>query len=227
MPQPSSVPGRKFSISTSAPAISRRAMSWPSLWRKSSAIERLLRDCTCHQTEVPPSSSMRQLRSGSPAPGGSILITSAPKSPRVSPTKGPAISWPISITRRPCKAPGVRGMLMPPILRSPGRDGNAKDGATAFADRESRAGLLPRQVLDQQAHTARHRGRIAQADQQAPAGPVVFQLDLLQRQGLELRLDRIARQHGHAHAGGDHLAHGVEAAHMDAYLEPPAQGLGL
>jgi hypothetical protein len=36
---------------------------------RSSATERLLRDCTCHQTEVP-SLSSRHLRSGSPAPGG-------------------------------------------------------------------------------------------------------------------------------------------------------------
>jgi hypothetical protein len=32
-------------------------------------MERLLRDCTCHQTEVP-SWISRQLRSGSPLPGG-------------------------------------------------------------------------------------------------------------------------------------------------------------
>ena len=36
-PQPSSVPGRKFSISTSASAISLRARSWPSALRRSSA----------------------------------------------------------------------------------------------------------------------------------------------------------------------------------------------
>src|SRR6187402_820320 len=107
MPQPSSVPGRKFSISTSARAISRLAMSWPSLLRRSSAIERLLRDCTCHQTEVP-SLTRRQLRSGSPVPGASILITSAPKSPSVLPANGPAINWPISTTFRPSSAPGVR-----------------------------------------------------------------------------------------------------------------------
>ena len=62
-------------------------MSWPSGLRRSSATERLLRDCTCHQTEVP-SLSSRHLRSGSPAPGGSILITSAPKSPSVLAAEG-------------------------------------------------------------------------------------------------------------------------------------------
>jgi hypothetical protein len=40
--------------------ISWRARSWPSAARRSSAIERLLRDCTCHHTEVP-SCSSRQL----------------------------------------------------------------------------------------------------------------------------------------------------------------------
>ena len=78
-------------------------MSWPSALRRSSAIERLLRLCTCHHTEVP-SFTRRQLRSGSPAPGASILMTSAPKSPSVLPAKGPAISCPISMTLSPARA---------------------------------------------------------------------------------------------------------------------------
>jgi len=48
----------------------------------------------------------RQLRRGSPDPGGSILITSAPNSPSMFPAKGPAMSWPISMTRKPSSAPG-------------------------------------------------------------------------------------------------------------------------
>jgi len=85
------VPGRKFSISTSASAISRRAISWPSAAFRSRLSERLLRDCTCHQSEVP-SLSLRHLRSGSPTPGGSIFTTSAPNSPSILLAKGPAIS---------------------------------------------------------------------------------------------------------------------------------------
>jgi hypothetical protein len=102
-PQDSIAPGRKFSISTSASLASRLTMSCASGVRKSRARLRLFRDCTCHQTEVP-SLSIRQTRSGSPAPGGSILITSAPKSARVLAANGPAISWPSSMTFRPDKA---------------------------------------------------------------------------------------------------------------------------
>jgi hypothetical protein len=43
------------------------------------------------RTEVPLCST-RHLRKGSPPAGGSILITSAPKSANILPQKGPAIS---------------------------------------------------------------------------------------------------------------------------------------
>ena len=43
-------------------------MSCPSVFRRSSASDRLLRDCTCHHTEVP-SFSKRHLHSGSVAAG--------------------------------------------------------------------------------------------------------------------------------------------------------------
>src|SRR5690606_22546290 len=89
---------------------------------RSTVTERLLRACTDHHSEVPEGSSgcsLRHLRKGSPpsAPsraGGSILITSAPKSAIIRPAKGPAISWPSSSTRRPASgpaadAPGVAG----------------------------------------------------------------------------------------------------------------------
>src|SRR3954471_9886403 len=42
---------------------------------------------------------------GSPWPGASILITSAPMSPRICPQNGPAISVPSSRTRRSLRAP--------------------------------------------------------------------------------------------------------------------------
>ena len=48
---------------------------------------------------------------GRRVPGASILITSAPNSPSVLPAKGPAISWPISMTRTPCSAAGVSGLV--------------------------------------------------------------------------------------------------------------------
>ena len=103
-PQPSIAPGRKFSISTSASLASWRTMAWASGRFKSRATERLLRDCTCHQTEVP-SFKSRHLRSGSPAPGVSILMTSAPKSPNVLAANGPAINCPSSSTFKPASGP--------------------------------------------------------------------------------------------------------------------------
>ena len=103
-PQPSIAPGRKFSISTSAFKASWRTISCASGSLRLSASERLLRDCICHQTEVP-SLMSRQLRSGSPPSGLSILTTSAPKSARVLAAKGPAISWPSSRTLSPLSGP--------------------------------------------------------------------------------------------------------------------------
>src|SRR6185437_5511636 len=102
-PQPSSVPGLKFSITTSASAASARTASWPSRSRRSAHTDRLLRDCTSHHTEVPSRSSLH-LRSGSPTPGGSTLITSAPKSASVLPANGPAMSCPSSSTLIPWSA---------------------------------------------------------------------------------------------------------------------------
>ncbi len=109
-PKPSSAPGRKFSTSTSACSASARTIATSSASLRSSATERLLRDCTCHHTEVP-SLSNRHWRSGSPplpgSPGGSTLITSAPKSASVLAANGPAMSWPSSSTRSPASGPLV------------------------------------------------------------------------------------------------------------------------
>src|SRR6185369_6255714 len=48
-------------------------------------------------------------RHGSPAPGGSILITSAPKSDRIVAAAGPAIQLAQSMTFRPWNIPSVMG----------------------------------------------------------------------------------------------------------------------
>ncbi len=72
------VPGRKFSMSTSACSASRAAMARPSGLRRSSVMHFLLRAMARHHSEVP-SLSTRQLRSASPLPGGSTLMISAPK----------------------------------------------------------------------------------------------------------------------------------------------------
>src|SRR3954454_20533630 len=102
--QRSSAPGRKFSIMMCAPRARRRTISWPSARRRSQVTDFLLRDCTCHHSDVP-LRMRRHLRSASPSPGGSSLITSAPKSPSVLAQKGPAISEPSSTTRMPVSGP--------------------------------------------------------------------------------------------------------------------------
>src|SRR5437868_3281230 len=112
-PHASSAPGRKFSMSTSASCASLRTISCACGSFRSSAIERLLRDWTCHHTDVP-SLIIRQWRSGSPVPGGSTLITSAPKSPSVLAAKGPAINCPSSRTFSPSSGPATASG---PLLR--------------------------------------------------------------------------------------------------------------
>src|ERR1700761_2027130 len=51
------------------------------------------------------------VRHGSPVPGGSILITSAPKSDRMGAAQGPAIQLAQSMTFRPVKR--LSGMVFP------------------------------------------------------------------------------------------------------------------
>src|SRR5438094_301729 len=102
--QRSSAPGRKFSIMICARRARRRTISWPSGRRRSQVTDFLLRDCTCHQSDVP-FRRRRHLRSASPSPGGSSLITSAPKSPSVFAQNGPAMSEPSSSTRIPVSGP--------------------------------------------------------------------------------------------------------------------------
>src|SRR5919201_81439 len=46
-------PGRKFSITIWQPRARRRTIAWPSDWRRSTVIDFLLRDCTCHQSDTP------------------------------------------------------------------------------------------------------------------------------------------------------------------------------
>src|SRR5688500_874136 len=100
----SSAPGRKFSTTMCERAASRRTISCPSARRRSQLTERLLRDCTCHHSDTP-FLMRRHLRSGSPSPGGSILITSAPKSASVFAQNGPATRLPSSSTFTPASGP--------------------------------------------------------------------------------------------------------------------------
>src|SRR3954471_7227574 len=109
-PHFSSAPGRKFSTTMCALRARRRTISWPSGRRRLQVTDFLLRDCTCHQSDVP-FRMRRHLRRGSPSPGGSILITSAPKSASVLAQNGPAMRLPSSSTRIPVKGPDMQARL--------------------------------------------------------------------------------------------------------------------
>ena len=111
-PSFSSTPGRKFSIRMSASASSFFSTSRPSSCFRLRVIERLLRACTNHHSEVP-SYSLRHLRSGSPPSGDSTLITSAPNSAQMREAKGPAIRVPSSTTFRPAR--GLLGIMRSPV----------------------------------------------------------------------------------------------------------------
>src|SRR5215212_9692419 len=102
-PQRSIVPGRKFSTSTSAVSMSLLARSCPSPSRRFSVTDFLLRAIMGHQRVCPALLWRPHTRIGSPLPGGSTFITSAPKSPRSWPQKGPARRLPISTTRTPSR----------------------------------------------------------------------------------------------------------------------------
>src|SRR5690606_2165329 len=71
----------------------------------------LLRDCRYHHSDVP-SCSLRHLRSGSPWPMASILITSAPNSASMRAANGAAIRVPISITLIALKGAVIAGYLL-------------------------------------------------------------------------------------------------------------------
>src|SRR5215204_3609818 len=99
----SSVPGLKFSTTTSASEIRRRARSCPSSSRKLRVTDFLLRAMIGHHKVRLPLRWRPQTRMGSPLPGGSSFMTSAPKSARSWPQKGPASRLPISTTRTPSR----------------------------------------------------------------------------------------------------------------------------
>src|SRR5215210_5115577 len=102
-PHLSSVPGLKFSTTTSASEMRRRARSWPSSSRRLRVTDFLLRAMMGHQRVRPSLRWRPQTRMGSPLPGGSTLMISAPKSARSWPQNGPASRLPISTTRTPSR----------------------------------------------------------------------------------------------------------------------------
>src|SRR5690349_17769541 len=95
-PSLSSAPGRKFSVSTSLRSRRRRTRSRPSACLRSTARLFLLRLKT-GKKPAPACSSRRVLSPSS----GSTLITSAPRSARMSPQEGPITICENSTTRTP------------------------------------------------------------------------------------------------------------------------------
>src|SRR5882762_8758217 len=76
-------------------------------------------------------------RASSPPSGFSILITSAPMSPRIMPAIGPATAWPISITLMPASGPFMCFSFFGPLRRRsnhriPGDRNQAIFGAVLF-----------------------------------------------------------------------------------------------
>src|ERR671911_3120111 len=113
-PHFSSVPGLKFSTTTSASEISRRARSCPSSSRRLMVTDFLPRAMMGHHRVCPSLRWRPHTRMGSPLPGGSSFITSAPKSARSWPQKGPASKLPISTTRTPSRG---RAPLSPSAIQ--------------------------------------------------------------------------------------------------------------
>src|SRR5215471_9565211 len=93
-------------MNTSALATKRRNTDCPAGFRKSRARLFLLRPSSSKPgllASPGPSGGVARRRYGSPAPGGSILITSAPKSDITVAAAGPAIKLAQSITFSPSK----------------------------------------------------------------------------------------------------------------------------
>ncbi len=95
-------------------------------WRRSIVTHFLLR-LMLFQKRPTPSFCSPQVRSGSPTPGCSTLITSAPNSPSIVATIGPAASVAASTTRRPRSGRSrVRLRHEPPRPGAPARGARAR-----------------------------------------------------------------------------------------------------
>ena len=113
------MPGRWFSINTSARAMSRRATSSPPSNLRSNATPRLLRLSIMNAADSPSKSGGRKPRVASPSVTGSTLITSAPMSASIRPHVGPAMMCANSTTRRPVSGPPRLGGLIALLTLEP------------------------------------------------------------------------------------------------------------
>src|SRR4029450_2111384 len=115
-PSRSMVPGRKFSSTTSAFAMSPWRMAWPSGAFRFSVRLFLLRFTDMKYVASPPANGA-QPRVSSPLPGSSILITSAPMSPSAIAQNGPASTRVRSMTRMAASGGRAAGRRVGPLVR--------------------------------------------------------------------------------------------------------------
>src|SRR5919204_3177745 len=104
MPRRAAVPGRKFSITTSAPTQRSSTRASPSGCLRSIATLRLLRLTARKYAASPPAYGGPQVRVSSPSPGRSTLTTSAPRSASTIVAYGPARTRERSTTRTPSRS---------------------------------------------------------------------------------------------------------------------------
>src|SRR4051794_19223969 len=92
-------------MSTSVSRSRDTSSSCPRSSRRFSVMQRLLRTSTGHSRLLPSIWPRPHSRIESGLPGGSTLMTSAPRSPSMRPANGPASMPPSSMTRRPASGP--------------------------------------------------------------------------------------------------------------------------
>src|SRR6516162_4776824 len=130
-------------MNTSASATSRRNTACPDGARRSSARLFLLRPSSSKPgllASPGPIGGVARRRYGSPAPGGSILITSAPKSDMIVAAAGPAIQLAQSMTLRPENRCLVIWLRL--LIAEDDRAGRREHATDAVTDGNLRAGDL-------------------------------------------------------------------------------------
>ena len=117
MPSASAAPGRRLCSMISAWASRPSKASTPSGDFKSSVTDFLPRLNSWKFSASPWRKSGPIRRASSPPSGFSTLITSAPRSAKIAPAKGPASTWPSSTTRTPDNTPVI---AIQSLIRAPG-----------------------------------------------------------------------------------------------------------
>ena len=131
IPKASAAPGRRLCSMISALASKPCSASTPSGDFRSSVTDFLPRLNSWKFSASPWRKSGPIRRASSPPSGFSTLMTSAPRSAKIAPAKGPASTWPSSTTRTPDNTPII---AIQSLIRAPGAStsrsrvlGNAPD----------------------------------------------------------------------------------------------------